>query len=289
MKQLTPFIDAHVHGFLKPSDSKRFKDNISTLIDHGLEKILITALPHHDFNYELKISLAPQHIHPALTGDNSDETALLTAWTHEYGFQETVIPFVDVRFVTEHLRDILGASLASGFKGIKGAFIPEPDRVLAIQGIPQALGISGQRYLHIQHKLFSYAQELNLPILYHINLSQYFEWMCTVLEAFPRLRISIPHLGYSLRRITDILDRFEHTYTDPSYLIELLKKNNPRYRSFIQNYHTRILHGSDAIIVSSPPEEILSYAHYFSNLSIAEEMRNRILKENARTFLSVPA
>ena len=289
MKQLTPFIDAHVHGFLKPSDSKRFKDNISTLIDHGLEKILITALPHHDFNYELKISLAPQHIHPALTGDNSDETALLTAWTHEYGFQETVIPFVDVRFVTEHLRDILGASLASGFKGIKGAFIPEPDRVLAIQGIPQALGISGQRYLHIQQELFSYAQELNLPILYHINLSQYFEWMCTVLEAFPRLRISIPHLGYSLQRIGEILDRFENTYTDPSYLIALLQKNNPRYRAFIQGYHTRILLGSDAILVSSPLEEILSYARYFSSLTMAEEMRQRILRENALRFLAVPA
>lgn len=289
MIKLTPFIDAHVHGFLRPSDRTLFKDKLSALINQGLEKILITALPRHDFTYELKISLAPHHIHPVLSGDNSDETALLRAWTHECGFQETVIPFVDVRFVTEALRDTLNVSMASGFAGIKGAFIPEPDRVLAITGIPQALGISRQRYLDIQDQIFSYAQERNLPLLYHINLAQHFEWMCRVLKDFPRLRISIPHLGYSLQRIGEILDRFENTYTDPSYLIALLQKNNPRYRAFIQGYHTRILLGSDAILVSSPLEEILSYARYFSSLTMAEEMRQRILRENALRFLSVPA
>jgi predicted TIM-barrel fold metal-dependent hydrolase len=46
--------------------------------------------------------------------------------------------------------------------------------------------------------------------------------------------------------------------------------------------------GSDAVLVSSPVEEILSYARYFSNLAIGETMKRRILRENARTFLSPP-
>ena len=58
------FIDVHVHGFLKPADKHRFRENITTLVDQGLEKIIITALPYHDFDYHLKLSLAPEHIHP---------------------------------------------------------------------------------------------------------------------------------------------------------------------------------------------------------------------------------
>jgi hypothetical protein len=47
------FIDVHVHGFLKPADKHRFKENITVLIDQGLEKIIITALPYHNFDYHL--------------------------------------------------------------------------------------------------------------------------------------------------------------------------------------------------------------------------------------------
>ena len=288
MTELDPFIDAHVHGFLRPSDNRHFRDTITALVGHGLEKIVITALPLHDFSYELKLSLAPGHIRPVLSADNSDETALLNAWMREYGLEETIAPFIDVRFVTGNLASVVSAPGVSGWTGIKGAYIPADDRVLAIRGIPEALGISRDRYLNIQYDLFSYAQERNLPLLYHVNLSEHFDWMCAVLASYPRLRICIPHLGYSLRRITDLLERFDNTYTDPSYLIAVLKKNNPRYCSFIRTYHTRILLGSDAIMVASPIQEILSYARYFSTCAIGEDMRQRILRLNARAFLSLP-
>jgi hypothetical protein len=250
--------------------------------------MVITALPFHDFSYELKLSLAPSHIRPVISADNFDETALLNAWMREYGLEETIAPFIDVRFVTGNPTSVVSASAVSGWTGIKGAYIPADDRVLAIRGIPQALDIPLDRYRTIQYDLFSYAQERNLPLLYHVNLAEHFDWMCEVLTSHPRLRICIPHLGYSLRRITDLLERFDNTYTDPSYLIAVLKKNNPRYGSFIRTYHNRILLGSDAILAASPVEEILAYPRYFSTLAIGEEMRQRILRLNARAFLSPP-
>ncbi|MBN2222437.1 MAG: hypothetical protein JW708_09555, partial [Vallitaleaceae bacterium] len=64
MKQ-PKFIDAHVHGFLKPTDENRFRINMETLIKQGLEKIIIAALPYHDFDYQLKLSLSPHNIQPA--------------------------------------------------------------------------------------------------------------------------------------------------------------------------------------------------------------------------------
>jgi hypothetical protein len=281
------FIDAHVHGFIKPADKNHFKKNIQALIGHGLEKIIIAVLPYHDFDYQLKLSLAPPHIQPFISKDNFDETRLLADWTEEYRFQNVVIPFIDVRFVTDNIRETILNAINSGCRGIKGAFIPESDRILTIQGIPQALGISTQRYCEIQEEIFTIAHDLNRPLLYHINLSPYFDWIDVLLKKFPLLRINIPHLGYNLRRISDILDNFENTYTDPSYLIDLLNKNNKRYLAFIDRYHTKILSGSDAIIANGI-DAITPYPHYFSQLSVPDTVKDRILRKNAYTFLSLP-
>ena len=280
------FTDVHVHGFLKPADKNRFRENISLLVDQGLEKIIITALPFHNFDYQLKLSLAPDHIQPVIDADNVDETTLLTDWTREGGLDTIVFPFIDVRFLTENIRETIHASQESGYRGIKGAFIPEPDRVLNIQGTPQALGIPIESYCRIQEEIFSCAHELDLPLLYHINLSQYYDWIVTLLKKFPFLRINIPHLGYSLTKVTEILKRFENTYTDPSYLISLLKKNNQRYLSFINTYERKILSGSDAIITGSP-EDIIAYPRYFDSLSLPDMSKDRILRENAHTYLSL--
>ena len=281
------FTDVHVHGFLKPADKNRFKENIALLVSQGLEKIIITALPYHNFDYQLKLSLAPDHIQPVIDADNVDETTLLTDWTREGGFDTIVFPFIDVRFLTENIRETIHAAKESGYRGIKGAFIPEPDRVLNIQGIPQALGIAPDSYCRIQEEIFSCAHELDLPLLYHINLSQYYDWIATLLKKFPLLTINVPHLGYSLKKVTELLDHFEHAYTDPSYLISLLKKNNRRYLSFISTYHRKILSGSDAIITGTP-EDIIAYPRYFDSLALPDTSKERILRGNARTYLSLP-
>ncbi len=282
------FIDVHVHGFLKPADEHRFKENITALVDQGLEKIIITALPYHDFDYHLKLSLAPDHIQPVIGTDNVDETTLLADWSREYGFDKIVIPFIDVRFLTGKIRETIHAAKESGCRGVKGAFIPEPDRVLNVQGIPQALGISTDSYRLIQEEIFSCAHELDLPLLYHINLAQYYDWIATLLKKFPLLRINIPHLGYSLRRVTEIVNDFENTYTDPAYLIALLTKNNRRYLSFISRYYRKILSGSDAIITGAP-EDIIAYPRYFNSLSLPDTSKDRILRGNARRFLALTA
>ena len=196
------------------------------------------------------------------------------------------MPFIDVRFETGKVREVIEAAIKDGCLGIKGAFIPETDRVLNIKGIPQALGIPTESYYRLQEEIFSSAFHLNLPLLYHINLSLYGDWIETMLKKFPRITINIPHLGYSLKRIKDLLQRFEHTYTDPSYLIDLLQKNNRRYLSFMETCHTKILSGSDAIIAGST-EGILAYPHYFSHLSFPSQAKNNILRKNAYHFLSL--
>ena len=282
------FIDAHVHGFIKPEDKYRFKNKIHSLIDHGLEKIIIAALPYHDFDYQLKLSLAPPHIQPYISTNNFDEIRLLADWTKEYNLQNVVIPFVDVRFVTENIRKTIVNAIEAGCKGIKGAFIPESDRVLTIQGIPQALGISSEQYFRTQEDIFSAAHDLHLPLLYHINLSQHFDWLCSLLKKFNPVKINVPHLGYSLRRISDLLEGFDNAYTDPSYLIDLLNKNNKRYLSFIERYHTKILSGSDTIIVKKGTDDIIAYPSYFTHLSLPDSAKDRILRKNACAFLALP-
>jgi Tat protein secretion system quality control protein TatD with DNase activity len=280
------FVDVHVHGYLKPTDEKLFSNNIHALAKNGLEKIIITALPYHDFDYELKCSLTTENMISAIGKDNFDETMLLTDWINKYDFQKTVVPFLDVRYMKEKIREQIISSSALGFKGIKGSFSPEPDSVLNIPAIPRALGISIESYCQMQHEIFRCAHELNLPLLYHMNLSKHFDWACKFLNEFPHLKVNIPHLGYSLSGTKDLLDRFENTYTDPSFLISLLRKNNQRYLNFINMYHTRIMMGSDALI-SNPIEDILAYVDYFVQLSMPDHVKHCILRENAYTFLSL--
>jgi predicted TIM-barrel fold metal-dependent hydrolase len=231
--------------------------------------------------------LAPPHIQPYISKNNFDEIRLLANWTEEYNVKHVVIPFVDVRFATENIRETIVAAVEAGCIGIKGAFIPEADRVLTIQGIPQALGISVEQYCSTQEDIFRVAHDHNLPLLYHINLSQHFDWLCLLLKKFPLLKINVPHLGYSLRRISDLLDSFVNAYTDPSYLIDLLNKNNKRYLSFIEKYYTKILSGSDAIIVNSETEDILSYPRYFTRLPLPDTTKDSILRKNACIFLAL--
>jgi hypothetical protein len=280
------FIDVHVHGYLKPTDEKGFCNNITRLVEKGLEKIIIAVLPYHDFDYPLKLSLATQDVQPAISKENHDETLLLTDWIKKYGFQEIVVPFLDVRYMKEKIRETVATCKERGFLGIKGAFVPEADRVLGISATPKSLGISIDRYCEIQQEIFRCAHELDLPLLYHMNLSQHFDWACTFLNTSPGLKVNIPHLGYSLRGIKEILDLFGNAYTDPAFLISLLHKNNPRYLNFITTYHKRIMVGSDAII-SNPIEDIISYADYFADLPMPVEVRRSILRENALSFLSL--
>lgn len=284
--QILKFIDVHVHGYLKPTDESRFCNNIHALVKQGLERIVIAVLPYHDFDYQLKLSLATENMKSAISRENFDETILLADWIEKYGFQRIVVPFLDLRYSKEKIREKIKYYKALGFMGIKGAFVPERDTVLGIPGVPQAIGISIDRYSQVQEEIFRYAHELDLPLLYHINLSQYPDWAFTTLNKFPHLKVNIPHLGYCLGGITDILNRFGNTYTDPAFLISLLRKNNPRYISFINTYQTRIMMGSDALI-SNPIEDIIAYADYFVNVSIPDHVKYGILRENACTFLSL--
>ena len=280
------FIDVHVHGYLKPTDEMDFYNNITGLVKRGLEKIIIAVLPYHDFDYQLKLSLATQEVQPAISKANHDETLLLIDWIKKYGFQEIVVPFIDVRYMKEKIREKIASCKEIGFMGIKGAFVPEPDSVLGISATPKALGISVDSYCQIQQEIFRCAHELDLPLLYHMNLSQHFDWASTFLNNYPGLKVNIPHLGYSLRGIKETLDLFDNTYTDPAFLISLLHKNNPRYLDFITTYHKRIMVGSDAVI-SNPVEDIMAYAEYFAHLSMPAHIKQSILRDNACSFLSL--
>ena len=159
------FIDVHAHGYLKPTDERQFYNNIHALVKQGLERIVIAVLPYHDFDYQLKLSLATENMKSAISKDNFDETILLADWIKKYGFQRIVVPFLDLRYSKEKIREKIECCKALGFMGIKGAFVPEPDKVLSVPGVPQAIGMSIDSYSQIQEEIFRYAHELELPLL----------------------------------------------------------------------------------------------------------------------------
>jgi predicted TIM-barrel fold metal-dependent hydrolase len=110
--------------------------------------------------------------------------------------------------------------------------------------------------------IYAYAQETQLPIVFHINLIKYFDEFVRVMERYPYLRVNIPHFGLNnntgkrLRRFEWLLERYPNVYTDISYGwytfhiegMEALAKWRSRSKLYFTLHADRIMYASDLVI-----------------------------------------
>ena len=110
--------------------------------------------------------------------------------------------------------------------------------------------------------IYEYAQETQLPIVFHINLIKYYDEFVRVMERYPYLRVDIPHFGLHkntgkrLRRFEWLLDRYPNVYTDISFGwhtfhvegMEALAKWRTRSNLFFTRHADRIMYASDLVI-----------------------------------------
>ncbi|HCH64545.1 MAG: hypothetical protein CL927_02940 [Deltaproteobacteria bacterium] len=110
--------------------------------------------------------------------------------------------------------------------------------------------------------IYEYCERTQLPILFHINLINYYEEFVRVMERYPYLRVNIPHFGLHkntgkrLRRFEWLLERYPNVYTDISYGwhtfhvegMEALAKWRTRSTLFFTLHADRIMYGSDLVI-----------------------------------------
>lgn len=120
--------------------------------------------------------------------------------------------------------------------------------------------------------LFAYAQETQLPITMHVDLSAYGEELHRLLARFPELRLNLPHFGTSkntaerLDRLGRLLDGYAHVYADMSFGsrdiqiadFETLSATHDRVAAFVTRHADRMMFGADLVVTERTSDETIS-------------------------------
>lgn len=110
--------------------------------------------------------------------------------------------------------------------------------------------------------IYAYAQEVQLPIVFHINLIKFFDEFVSVMERFPYLRVDVPHFGLQkntserLRKFEWLLDRYPNMYTDIGFGwwefhvegFEALAKWRSRSHQYLTRHADRIMFSGDMVV-----------------------------------------
>lgn len=114
-------------------------------------------------------------------------------------------------------------------------------------------------------EFWEYAEETQLPVLLHVNLTKYWDEFLNVMEAHPYLRVTLPHFGLyknsqkRLERLSFLLNRYPYLYTDMSHGwwtfhidgFESLARSHERSREFHVRHREKILFASDMVLEST--------------------------------------
>ncbi len=116
--------------------------------------------------------------------------------------------------------------------------------------------------------LWAWLERTQLPVMLHVNLKLHGDELERVLDAFPKLRVCIPHFGLSkntnarLARLAALLARYPNLYSDVSFGwhryeiegFEALAKWRRRSKEFLTQHADRFMFGADLVLEPSKPE-----------------------------------
>ncbi len=110
--------------------------------------------------------------------------------------------------------------------------------------------------------VFELCQDLNLPIIFHVNRIPFMEEQLRLLVQYPTLKVCFPHLmmstasSHRMRVNEAIMDRFPNIFLDLSmgreiYLrpfCERITNRTQVFRDFLTKYAGRVMWGTDLVI-----------------------------------------
>jgi hypothetical protein len=281
--KITEFIDTHLHFGEREDDTLDPLDIFEQLRELGLKKVFLLCFNTYKLNFSDIIRVVPYHSKALFQPDFVDANPFLQKLRDKIKEEDFIIPFLDFRIIHGNIESWLDYYLDSLYKGLKSLFIPEGDDFLQIESPIKILNITKSHYLDNQQKVMDYAQKNNLPIIYHVNLQNYFEYAREFLTNFPHLRINFPHLGYSRKNISRLFDNFENCYSDISGLKEYIGKNPKDYCDYIEYYKNQIMFGTD--LTWNEAENIKDHMKFVEGLPLQNEYKKNLAYNVALKFL----
>ena len=168
--------------------------------------------------------------------------------------------------------------------------------------------------------IYEWAEQIQLPLLFHVNLIKYYDEFIRVMDAYPLLKVCIPHFGLHkntvkrLSRLATIFTHYPNVYTDISFGhedfhiegFETLSKWRTRSKKFIEKHADRIMFGTDMVLEKTKTKEYIentlrSYMQWIENkefrffykpdypmwgLDLREETLRKIYWHTPKKFLS---
>ncbi len=151
--------------------------------------------------------------------------------------------------------------------------------------------------------IYAFAQKIQLPITFHVNLIKFFDEMVNVLELFPYLRVNTPHFGLHkntaarLARLSWLLGRYPNVYTDISFGwqdfhlqgFESLAANAVRTRAWLEHNQHKVLFASDLVIESQKTAgDVDQVLRSYMQLLESERFRFFMAPEHVMRGLALP-
>jgi hypothetical protein len=193
-----------------------------------------------------------------------------------------IIPFLDARFIEDHIEQKIETFYQRGFRGLKLLYVPDEDLEYRIGGMEKTFRRTLKKSEEITALLIECASTYGMTILMHADLRRHGEFVAEMIRVHPQTHFNIPHFGFSRKTISTLLDRYPNCYTDISSLRIFMERDPESYRNFIQRYQTRILFGSDAII--GQPSHIQAAIKFLEQFLGHTEIFSKLMNENYLTF-----
>ncbi len=278
------FYDAHIHFYFK-IPAEELKGVFCRLQEIGMAGC--DALVFAEFPGDLKtvLKMVPAAYHNSIsipTLEMQKDPFPYFAWAKPL----RIIPFVDARFIDQGIEEKMAGFKERGFRGLKLLYIPEEDGTIGVQGMEQAFGRSVKKSEEITARLIDSADSLGMPVLFHVDLRRYGDFVKEMIASHPQTNFNIPHFGSSRKAIRQLLDNYPNCYTDTASLVPFMEEDPQSYLTFMRQYQDRVLYGSDALIGN--PEHVASTLSFLERFVPDQEILPRLVHNNYLAFHRIP-
>ncbi len=276
------YYDVHIHFFYQCSLAE-LKRILNRFEEIGLAGINILVLAEFPKPIDTILKMIPGEYHGAVNEESLEYQKNVFDVVH-LSQRLKIVPFLDARFIETSVDAKIKTCRQEGFKGLKLLYVPEEDADLRIIGMEKTFGRTRRQSEKITSALIEKASAEGMPVLIHVDLRKYGDFVAEMLESFPETNFNIAHFGFSRKAVSALLDKYPNCYTDMSSLQSFMEKDPVSYRSFMKRYQDRVLFGSDALI--SEPERVESTLRFISRFLEDGELFHKLVNKNYIRYMT---
>ncbi len=276
------YYDAHIH-FVYQGSFNELRRAFNRFEKMGMAGINVLVVAEFPTEINTVLEMIPGVYHESITPESLENQKDPFAATHLPRHLK-IVPFLDARFIENNIEEKIKTYQQRGFKGLKLLYVPEEDAVLRVGGMEKAFGRTRKQSEKITSLIVEKASSEGMPILIHVDLRKYGDFVAEMIGTYPGTNFSIAHFGFSRRAISILLEKYPNCYTDMSSLESFIEKDPLAYRSFVRQYQDRILFGSDALIAE--PERVKSTLQFINRFVGDEEVFHKLANKNYMDYMA---